>query len=57
LRRASEPFPTPLGTLDAIHLSTAIAWRDAREVAVMMATHDKSLAIAALSTGLEVVGV
>jgi hypothetical protein len=27
LRRASEPFPTPLGTLDAIHLSTALLWR------------------------------
>ena len=57
LRRASEPFPTPLGTLDAIHLSTAIAWRDTREVALTMATHDKSLAIAARAVGLEVVGV
>ena len=57
LRRASEPFPTPLGTLDAIHLSTAIAWRDAREVPLTMATHDKSLATAARATGLEVVGV
>jgi predicted nucleic acid-binding protein len=57
LRRAPEPFPTPLGTLDAIHLSTAIAWRDAREVTLTMATHDKSLAIAARARGLEVVGV
>jgi predicted nucleic acid-binding protein len=24
LRRAADPFPTPLGTLDAIHLSTAL---------------------------------
>lgn len=31
LRRASEPFPTPLGTLDAIHLSTALLWREAWE--------------------------
>ncbi|MEX2284501.1 MAG: PIN domain-containing protein [Gemmatimonadota bacterium] len=29
-RRASEPFSTPLGTLGAIYLSTAISWRDAR---------------------------
>ena len=57
LRRGSEPFPTPLGTLDAIHLATAIAWRDAREVPLTMATHDKSLATAARATGLEVVGV
>jgi predicted nucleic acid-binding protein len=57
LRRASEPFPTPLGTLDAIHLSTAIAWRDSRAVALTVATHDKSLATAARATGLEVVGI
>jgi predicted nucleic acid-binding protein len=56
LRRAFEPFPTPLGTLDAIHLSTAIAWRDTREVLLTMATHDKSLATAARAAGLEVIG-
>jgi uncharacterized protein len=57
LRRASEPFPTPLGTLDAIHLATAIAWRESRMAALTMATHDKSLALAARAVGLEVVGV
>lgn len=56
LRRAAEPFPTPLGTLDAIHLSTAIAWRDARDAALIMATHDKALATAARSVGLPVIG-
>ena len=44
VRRASEPFPTPLGTLDAIHLSTAMAWRDARDATLTMATHDTALA-------------
>jgi predicted nucleic acid-binding protein len=57
LRRASEPFPTPLGTLDAIHLSTAIAWRDARSADLTMATHDMALATAARSVGLAVIGV
>lgn len=56
LRRASEPFPAPVGTLDAIHLATAIAWRDASEATLVMATHDKALATAARSVGLEVVG-
>ncbi len=56
LRRASEPFSTPLGTLDAIHLSTAITWRDARSVELTMATHDKALATAARSVGLQVLG-
>jgi len=57
LRRASEPFPTPLGTLDAIHLSTAIAWRDARNSDLTMATHDTALATAARAVGLQVIGV
>ncbi len=57
LRRASEPFPTPLGTLDAIHLATAIAWRDSHSQPVTMATHDKALGTAARAVGLDVVGV
>jgi predicted nucleic acid-binding protein len=56
LRRASEPFPSPLGTLDAIHLATALGWRDARGTALIMATHNQALATAARSVGLEVVG-
>ena len=57
LGRAAEPFPTPLGTLDAIHLSTALTWRDARNLSPVMATHDRALATAARSVGLEVIGV
>ena len=56
LRRASEPFPAPLGTLDAIHLSTAMSWRDARAEVLTMATHEKALATAARSVGLQVIG-
>jgi predicted nucleic acid-binding protein len=56
LRRASDPFPTPLGTLDAIHLSTALLWRDANGVSLTMATHDDALATAARAVGLAVIG-
>jgi predicted nucleic acid-binding protein len=56
LRRAAEPFPTPLGTLDAIHLATALAWRDAMAAPLVMATHDRALATAAQSMGMEVIG-
>jgi hypothetical protein len=28
LERAAEPMPTELGTLDAIHLATALLWKD-----------------------------
>ena len=31
LSRASEPMPMPIGTLDAIHLATALIWRDRRD--------------------------
>ena len=56
LQRASQPLPTSLGTLDAIHLATALLWREASGVDVVMATHDGALAIAARATGLRVLG-
>lgn len=57
LRRAAEPFPTPLGTLDAIHLTTALAWRAGKTPDLILATHDQQMARAAQAVGLEVVGV
>jgi predicted nucleic acid-binding protein len=56
LTRASEPFPTPLGTLDALHLATALVWRDRIRQMLVMATHDGGLALAPRSFGLEVLG-
>jgi hypothetical protein len=56
LRRASVPFPVPLGTLDALHLATALSWRDARDADLTVATHDQALAMAARSVGLPVIG-
>jgi hypothetical protein len=56
LSRASEPFPTPLGTLDALHLATALVWRDRMEQQLVMATHDEGLATAARAFGIEVLG-
>ncbi len=54
--RASEPFPTPLGTLDALHLATALVWRDRTGQELVMATHDQELALAARSFGIEAIG-
>jgi len=56
LRRASQPLPTPVGTLDAIHLSTALLWRDARGRDPIFATHDRRLAGAARASGLKTTG-
>ena len=56
LARASQPLPTALGTLDAIHPATALLWKDRSGAALVMATHDDALAIAARASGLRVVG-
>ena len=53
LARAGDPFPTPLGTLDAIHLATALLWDPAPEAFL---THDLELGRAARSMGLRVLG-
>src|SRR5687767_13019383 len=47
LRRAAQPLPTALGTLDAIHLATALLWREWMGKDLIMATHDEALASAA----------
>lgn len=57
LSRASQPFPTPLGTLDAIHLATALAWRESGHPGLVMATHDAALGTAARAMGFDVRGV
>lgn len=56
LARASDPLPTALGMLDAIHLATALVWRDRMRQTLVMATHDGGLALAARSFGMEVLG-
>ncbi len=56
LRRASQPFPVTLGTLDALHLATALGWRDAVGEDLAMATHDAALGSAARAMGLVVAG-
>ncbi|MBU2602462.1 MAG: PIN domain-containing protein [Actinobacteria bacterium] len=56
LRRAAQPFPVTLGTLDALHLATALLWMDATGEAPVMATHDTALGCAARSMGLVTVG-
>lgn len=56
LARASQPMPTSLGTLDAIHLATALMWAEQSGSPLVMATHDRLLATAARASGLRVIG-
>ena len=56
LDRAAQPMPTELGTLDAIHLASALLWKDATGIEPVMATHDVALGLAAQAHGLKVLG-
>ena len=57
LSRASEPMPMPLGTLDAIHLATALLWRDRFGPLPQLVTHDAALGGAARGFGFDVRGI
>ncbi len=57
LARAAQPFPVILGTLDAIHLATALVWRERSGTDLVMATHDASLGLAARAVGFRVTGL
>ena len=52
--RATEPFPTMLRTLEAMHLSSALLARAAEGREMAFATHDRELAIAATAVGFKV---
>ncbi len=55
LDRASEPFPTLLGSLDALHLASALLVREQYDE-LLFATHDQGLAMAARAVGFQVDG-
>ena len=53
LARALEPFPTPIRTLDALHLSTIEYVRNRRET-VEFASYDSFLVAAAQALGIAI---
>src|SRR5438094_205007 len=53
--RIAEPFPTSLGSLDAIHLASALLAREEFDD-LLLATHDDELGIAAQAVGFTVHG-
>ena len=57
LNRASQSFFTALGTLDALHLATALRLVDAESMELTFLTHDAELAIAARSVNIAVEGI
>jgi uncharacterized protein len=57
LRRAMQPRSVALGSLDALHLASAEAWRDAQGRDPVFATHDRQLALAARASGFKAIGI
>lgn len=53
LARATEPFPLPIRTLDALHLASA-HWLREQGQAVRVASYDARLTAAAAALGFEV---
>jgi predicted nucleic acid-binding protein len=51
LTRALEPFPTPVRTLDALHLASTEFLRE-RQPAIRLATYDRRQATAAEAIGI-----
>ena len=57
LNRASLPMPTVAKTLDALHLASALLFRERRGEKPVFATHDIQQATCARALGFEVIGV
>lgn len=56
LEAASRSFPTIIGTLDAIHLTTAVLLKNQKHIDTIILTHDRQLQIAAQAVGFGVRG-
>jgi len=57
LRRAALPMATVVRTLDALHLATALVFRERRNESLVFATHDTQQATAARALGFACAGV
>jgi uncharacterized protein len=57
LERASQSFITALGTLDALHLATALRLAESGGIDLTFLTHDTELATAARTMNFQVQGV
>jgi predicted nucleic acid-binding protein len=54
LQRAAAPFASVVGTLDAIHIATALHWIQDQEETLVFVTHDVQQALAARLAGFQV---
>ena len=56
LDRATQPYPVSLGTLDAIHLSTYLLFKEKTQKDLVLCTHDENLKKASRSMGFKYLG-
>jgi predicted nucleic acid-binding protein len=56
LRRAGGPMPTPVKTLDAIHLASSLMFGEQRDAYPKFVTFDQQQSIAARALGFDVLG-
>ena len=56
LRKASLSYATVIGTLDAIHLASALLWQENSQPSVVFLTHDIQLGRAAEAAGMKSFG-
>ena len=56
LARACDPFPVPLGTLDALHLATLLVWRERMGKTLGDGHARRGPGVGARCFGVEVVG-
>ncbi len=56
VRRAGETFSVAIGTLDALHLATAMLLQEQLERPLLFLTHDRRQGVAAQAAGFQVDG-
>jgi len=57
LDSVGNPMGLKLGTLDALHLVSALKWREGKRAGIMFLTHDERLGQAAERFGFRVLGL
>lgn len=56
LQKASQAFPTSIGTLDAIHLASALLLKEHNQKEITVLTHDKQMGRGAQALGMKAEG-
>lgn len=56
LSRATLSFATVIGTLDALHVASALEWQERNEEKLIFLTHDKRQGIGARAAGFQASG-